>query len=144
MVHIKDEGSHFDAPIETVWAFLQSPPDHGPSHKSIRNAQRKVLSENSFVITQEQNMNGQWVNVANRITVHPPLAVVVEVLEGPMAGTKMVNVYTPKGGKTGIDVFGEFVSPHIPAAQLEPAARANLETVFNEDTAAIKEFAAKK
>jgi hypothetical protein len=144
MVHIKDEGSHFDAPIETVWAFLQSPPDHGSSHKSVRNAEMKPLTENSFVITQEQNMNGQWVKVANRITVHPPLALVIEVIDGPMAGTKMVNVYTPKGSKTGIDVYGDFQSPQIPAAQLEHAARANLETVFNEDSAAIREFASKR
>jgi hypothetical protein len=144
MVHIKDEGSHFDAPIETVWAFLRSPPDHGPSHKSVRNAQMKPLSENSIEITQEQNMNGQWVKVANRITFHPPLAVFIEVLEGPMAGTKMVNVYTAKGPKTGIDVYGEFVSAKLPADQLEPAARANLETVFNEDAASIKGFSAKK
>jgi hypothetical protein len=144
MVHIKDEGSHFDAPIETVWAFLQSPPDHGASHKSVRNAERKQLSENSVLISQEQNMNGQWVKTANRITFHAPLAIVIDVVEGPMAGTKMVNVYTPKGGKTQIDVYGDFVSPVLPAAQLEAAARANLETVFNEDSAAIKEFHAKK
>jgi hypothetical protein len=144
MVHIKDEGSHFDAPIATVWAFLQSPPDHGTSHKSVRNAQMKPVSENVVMISQEQNMNGQWVKTANRITFHPPLAVVIDVVEGPMAGTKMVNVYTPKGEKTQIDVYGEFVSPTIPAAQLEAAARGNLEAVFNEDSAAIKAFHAKK
>jgi hypothetical protein len=144
MVHIKDEGSHFDAPIETVWAYLRSPPDHGPSHKSVRNAEMKPLSENSVMISQEQNMNGQWVKTANRITFHPPLAVFIEVMEGPMAGTKMVNVYTAKGNKTGIDVYGDFESKQIPAPQLEHVARANLETVFNEDSVGIREFAAKK
>lgn len=144
MVHIKDEGSHFDAPIETVWAYLQSPPDHGPSHKTTRNAERKPLSENSMLLSQEQNMNGQWVKTVSRITFFPPLAVVIDVVEGPMAGTKMVNVYTPKGDKTQIDVYGDFVSPMLPAHQLEGAARANLETVFNEDAPAIKAFHAKK
>ena len=89
-------------------------------------------------------MNGQWVKTANRITFHPPLAVFIEVMEGPMAGTKMVNVYTAKGNKTGIDVYGDFESKQIPAPQLEHAARANLETVFNEDSVGIREFAAKK
>jgi len=142
MVHIKDEGSHFDAPIETVWKYVQAE-DHGPAHRSTRNQQMKPLSETSFIVSQEQNMNGQWVKTANRITVFPPVAMSIEVIEGPLAGSKMINVYTPKGGKTGIDVYGEFVSQQIPAAQLEAAVRGNLETVFAEDQAAIKTFAAK-
>ncbi|HKN06960.1 MAG TPA: hypothetical protein VJ021_05090 [Thermoplasmata archaeon] len=143
MVHIKDEGSHFDAPIETVWKYLNAD-DHGPAHKSTRNQQMKPLSETSFILTQEQNMNGQWVKTSNRITVFPPIAVSIEILEGPLAGSKMINVYTPKGNKTGIDVYGEFVSQQIPAAQLEPAVRGNLETVFSEDSAALKSFSPKK
>lgn len=143
MVHIKDEGSHFDAPIETLWKYLQAD-DHGPAHRSTRNQKMKPLSETSFLLSQEQNMNGQWVKTANRITVFPPIAVSIEVIEGPLAGSKMINVYTPNGNKTAIDVYGDFVSKQIPAAQLESAVRGNLETVFNEDVAAIKAFASKK
>jgi len=142
MVHIKDEGSHFDAPIETVWKFIQAD-EHGDSHRGIRNQQMKPLTETSFITTQEQNMNGQWVKTANRITVFPPVAMSIEVIEGPLTGSKMVNVYTPKGTKTQIDVYGDFTSAQIPAAQLEPAVRGNLEAVFNEDSAAIKSFASK-
>jgi hypothetical protein len=145
MVHIKDEGSHFDAPLETVWGFLQAPDDHRASHSTTtRNHQMKPITETSFHLTQERNVNGQWVKEVDRITVHPPLAVVIEVLEGPMAGSTMVNIYSAKGNKTGIDVYGEFNSKMIPAAQLEAAVRGNLESVFNEDQAAIKAFASKK
>lgn len=144
MVHIKDEGSHFDAPIETVWEFIRSPEDHGASHRSTRNQEMKPLSETSFVVSMEQNLNGKWVKVANRITVLPPVGMAIEVIEGPMAGTKMLNIYTPKGHRTGIDVYGDFVSNQIPAAQLEAAVRGNLETVFDEDSASIKAFASKK
>jgi hypothetical protein len=144
MVHIKDEGSHFDAPIETVWKFLQSQEDHGQSHRTTRNQQMKPLGETSFVVSMEQNMNGRWVKVANRITILPPVAMAIEVVEGPMTGSKMVNVYTPKGTKTGIDVYGDFVSSQIPAAQLEPVVRQSLQTVFDEDSASIKSFSAKK
>ncbi len=144
MVHVKDEGSHFEAPIETLWKFLQAE-THDESHaKSTRNRHVKPLGENMVLITEEANMNGQWVKVANRITMFPPLGTVVEVLEGPMAGSKLANLYTPKGAKTQIDVYGEFTSAQIPAAQLEHAVRANLEAVFNDDTAALKEFVAKK
>ena len=143
MVHIKDEGSHFEVPIDKIWKYLEAE-DHGPAHKSTRNQQMKPLAENSFILSQEQNMNGQWVKTANRITVFPPVAVSIEVIEGPLAGSKMINVYTPKGNKTGIDVYGEFVSKQIPAAQLEQAVRGNLEMVFNEDSAALKSFVPKK
>jgi len=144
MVHIKDEGSHFDAPIETVWKYLQSPMDHGPSHVTSRNQKMEPINESSFVLTQEQEMNGQWVKSSSRITIFPPLALSIEILDGPMAGSKMVNVYTPKGSRTGIDVYGEFVSAQIPAPQLEHAVRGNLEMMFNEDSAGIKAFASKK
>jgi len=144
MVHIKDEGSHFDAPIDIVWKYVQSQETHGQSHRSTRNQQMKQLSENSMVISMEQNMNGNWVKVANRITIVPPLGMAIEVIEGPMAGSKMFNVYTAKGNRTGIDVYGEFMSNQIPAAQLEPMVRGFLDSVFTEDSAGIKAFAAKK
>lgn len=143
MVHIKDEGSHFDAPIETVWKFLQSPPDHGASHQGQRHAQMTPINEHSFIVSMEQDMGGHWVKVANRITIFPPLAMSIEVIEGPMAGTKMVNIYTPKGGKTGIDVYGDFTIAQVPPAQIEGAVRENLQKVFDEDTAAIRAFGKK-
>lgn len=144
MVHIKDEGSHFDAPIETVWQYLQDGQAHGSAHRETRNHQMKPISENTILLSMEQNMNGQWVKVANRITNYPPVGLAIEVVEGPLAGTKMLNVYTPKGNKTGIDVYGDFVAKQVPAAQLEPMVRANLESVFNEDATAIRAFAGKK
>jgi hypothetical protein len=145
MVHIKDEGSHFEAPIETVWAFLQAQDAHEESHsKSTRNRDSKPLTENSMILSMERNVNGQWMKEKNRVTMLPPLGLAIEVLEGPLAGSKFVNIYTPKGNRTGIDIIGEFNSSQIPAAQLEHAVRANLETVFNEDSAALKAFSARK
>ena len=51
---------------------------------------------------------------------------------------------SPKSNRTAIDVYGESTSPHIPAAQLEPAVRANPQQVFDEDSAAIKAMTSKK
>lgn len=143
MVLIKDEGSHFDAPIETVWAYLQAE-QHGETHRSTRNQEVKPLNDTSFELSMEQNMNGQWTKVKNRITILPPLGMTIEVLEGPMAGSKMMNVYTPKGNKTGIDVYGDFSSPAIPSGQLEPVVRGFLQQMFDEDSIALKELAEKK
>jgi hypothetical protein len=104
----------------------------------------KPLSETSFVLSMERNMGGHWAKESSRITIFPPLGMAIEILEGPLAGSKMINIYTPKGNRTQIDVFGEFTSSTIPANQLEPAVLANLEGAFNEDAPAIKALASKK
>ncbi len=144
MVHIKDEGSHFDAPLNVVWAYIQSETDHGEAHKGRRNFQRKPISETSVELSWEQEMDGKWVKSANRLTFLPPLGFAVEPLEGPFAGSKFFNYYVPKGNKTEVVVVGEWTSKTIPPAMLEKAVWANLEKVFHEDSDAIKQFASKK
>ncbi len=144
MVHIKDEGSQFDAPLDVVWKYIQSETDHGSAHTGRRNFQRKPVGETAVELSWEQEMDGKWVKTANRLTFLPPLGFVVEPLEGPLAGSKFVNYYTPKGNKTEVTVVGEWTSKTIPPAMLEKAVWANLEKVFHEDTAGIKQFAAKK
>lgn len=144
MVHVKDEGSQFDAPVETVWAYLQSPEQPGRAHPHSRNTEMKPLTETSFLLTGEQEMGGHWVKTTTRISVFPPLAMSVELLDGPMAGTKRMHIYTPHGPRTAVDVYGEVASTEIPAGQLEPMARQFLEQMFNEDAPAIRAFAAKK
>jgi hypothetical protein len=142
MVHIKDEGSTFDAPIETVWKYLQMPEDHNRAHKS-RNFKSKPLAENVMELSWEANMGGTWVPLKTRITALPPVGVAIEMMEGPMAGSKFFNIYTPMGGKTGVTVVGEFTSKMIPPAQLEPSVRGFLEQVYNEDNDAIRALSGK-
>jgi hypothetical protein len=144
MVFVADWGSAFDAPIETVWKYLQSDQDHGNSHKGRRNLERKVVNENTVMLNWEQNVDGKWIRMANRLTFHPPVGFFVEPLEGPMAGSKFFNYYVPKGAKTEVVVVGEWNSKTIPAAQLEQAVMANLEKVFSEDVAGLKEFGRKR
>ncbi|MGP8078790.1 MAG: hypothetical protein ACLQD8_00565 [Thermoplasmata archaeon] len=144
MAHIADQGSHFEAPIDVVWKYLESGQDHGQAHTTTRNQQMKPLSETSFVLSMERNVNGRWIHESNRISIFPPLGMVIEVLEGPLAGSKMINIYTPKGNRTAIDVYGEFTSTMVPPNQLEHAVLASLETAFNEDAPAIKALGAKK
>jgi hypothetical protein len=144
MVFMSDWGSEFDAPIDVVWKFLQSDTDHGNSHKGRRNLDRKAVNENTVMLSWEQDIDGNWVRLSNRVTFHPPVGFFVEPLEGPMAGSKFFNYYVPKGDKTAVVVVGEWNSKMIPAAQLEKAVMANLEKVFHEDSAGLKEFSRKK
>jgi hypothetical protein len=139
MVHIREEGSRFDASIETVWRFLNSPAAHDRAHKLSRNRHVQDVGELSMLESYERNWRGDWVKVANRLTVLPPLGTVTEFKEGPFAGSRMFTVYTPESGEaTRIDVYGEFKSPSIPPDQVEAAARSWLSDLYNEDAPALR------
>jgi hypothetical protein len=144
MAHIEDLGSHFDAPIETVWKFILSPEDHGRSHGNRRNVQGEPDGENGMKVSWEQNVQGHWVKVVNRVTMFPPVAQLVHSIEGPLAGSKFLMYYAPKGAKTQVNVVGDFHSPVIPPAQLETMVLASLEEAFNDDSAGIRAMAGKK
>jgi hypothetical protein len=135
------EGSKFDAALDVVWKYLQSPEAHGSAHQGTRNRAMKPLTDTSFVVSWEQDMGGNWVKVANRITVFPPLGMVAEAIEGPMTGSKMFTVYTPHGPKTEVSIFADMQSQMAPAGQLEPMVRGAWERAFNEDSAGIRAFA---
>lgn len=139
MVHVVDEGSEFDAPIATIWKYLQSQL-HGETHVEHENPQMKPLSETSVQSSWEQDMNGNKVKVVSRVTSYPPVGIAIETIEGPLAGSKFFNFYTPKGAKTGVTIVGDFKSPSVPEAQLEMMVRKNFEHVFSQDTAALKKF----
>ena len=121
MVHITDEGSLFDAPIEAVWKYLNTPEVHGPAHPRRRNLRVTPVPPNSVVLSQEQEIGGQWHTVSNRISLFPPLGYAVEFLEGPMAGSKSFTIFSPRGPQTAVTVVGDFVSKLIPESQLHAA-----------------------
>jgi len=143
MVHIKDEGSHFDAPLDVVWKYNQSPDDHNRAHKH-RNSEMKPISENQFQVSWEQEIEGKWVKISNRMTTLPPTGLAIEVLDGPLAGSKFFNYYTPKGNKTEVTIVGEFTSKMIPEAQLHQTVLKFLQEAFESDNSAIQEMAGKK
>ena len=144
MAHIEDLGSQFDAPIDLVWKFLQSPDDHGRSHSDRRNIHGEPTGENTMKVSWEQNVQGNWVKVSNHVTMFPPVAMLVHSVEGPLAGSKFLMYYAPDGKKTGVNVVGDFQSPVIPHAQLEAMVRSSLESAYNDDNAALRALTARK
>lgn len=144
MVHIKDEGSYFEAPLDMVWKYVQSEQEHGESHKGRRNFSRKEIGPNTVELSWEQEIDGKWVRSANRLTMLPPVGFSVEPLEGPLAGSKFYNYYTPRGNRTEVTVVGEYTSKVIPAAQLEQAVMANNEKVYKEDSEGLRAFVSKR
>ncbi len=143
MVHVTDEGGHFDQPLDTIWKFLGAE-DHGKAHKGARNIAMKDLDARTMELSQEIEMGGHWIKTRDRITLYPPLGFTVEMLEGPMAGSKFFNYYSAKGSRTEVTVVGEFVSTQLPPGQIEPTIRQVLEHMFEEDKLGLKEFAGKK
>lgn len=141
MVRIRDEGSEFDAPIDVVWKFLKSPEVHLAAHQGERNHRTERISENTVLSHSEMDVQGRWVPVINRVTMAPPVATIVEALQGPLAGTKLVHVYTPAGNKTRIDVYGELTLSGLTDEAVSKMADQVLGAVFNVDNEALRRFA---
>jgi hypothetical protein len=134
MLRIVDEGGHFDAPIEKVWSLIEGHATQtGTIHPAAQNFSVKPVSENQFISSFDTDVEGHKMHVKLRITQIPPTAQILEFLEGPLAGSKLVNYYTPKGARTGITVVGDFASPMLPEPALQAAARQFLDNGFAED-----------
>src|SRR5579863_2197679 len=103
MVHIVDEGSEIDLPLEKLWEYLPS-----DSHKHSAKVISRELQGNVLTLTSERDVDGKAVRSKLRITMYPPLGVAQEHLEGPTTGSKVFTFYTRKGNKTGITVVGDY------------------------------------
>jgi hypothetical protein len=144
MVYVKDEGSTFDAPLDIVWKYIQDGEVHDAQHKTTRQPKFESVSEVTMIYAAERNFRGKWAPDRMRISAFPPVSMVIEWLDGILAGSKLVYVYSPRGEKTGIDVYGEFTSPSLPPHDVETAAREWLASEFDEDAPAIRALARAK
>jgi hypothetical protein len=143
MVYVKDEGSVFDAPIDLVWQYIFGGEDHDSAHKTTRNPKFEKVSDITIIYASERYLRGKWAPDRMRISMFPPISVVTEWLEGVLAGSKLVYVYSPQGNKTRIDVYGEFTSTTLPPGEVEAAAREFLQTEFDADAPAVRARALK-
>jgi hypothetical protein len=139
MVWIEDKGSTFDAPIDFVWKYIFGGDAHDSAHKTTRNSKIGKVSDITISYGSERLLRGKWAPDQMRISMFPPVSVVTEWLEGALAGSKLVYVYTPVGEKTRIDVYGEFTSKTLPANEVEAAAREFLDTEFEADAPVIRQ-----
>ena len=131
MVFIFDEGSRFKAPLDKVWKLNESEGQH--SHPSLRNSKGEMQGDHLILTYETKMKDGTWAKHKTRSTAFPPVGIVLETIEGPMAGSKSFQFYTPKGNETAVTVVGEFVSKGVPEGDLKNAVMAFLGTVFDED-----------
>jgi hypothetical protein len=134
-----DEGSEFDAPVEKIWRFMSTPGDH---HKHASMTNRKIERDgNKAVLSFEaEGPGGVKTLVKIKSTSFVPVGRMMEYLEGPLAGSKVVSYYIPKGQKTGVTIVGEYVSKVIPEGQIKMVVMNQLEQSFKEDTENLKNF----
>jgi ligand-binding SRPBCC domain-containing protein len=138
MVHVSDEGM-FDAPVEKIWRFLND--DNSHQHSSLKFS--KVLEQTDKGMTAEVDImrpgeasrKETW-----KMSFNPPKGFSLEITSGPMKGTKHSHTYTPMGNKTKVVVEGEFVAQGMDDASLKKAVLGMFEQVFNEDSAALKNY----
>jgi hypothetical protein len=143
MVYVRDEGSLFDAPIDIVWKYLTGGEDHDAAHTTTRNPKFEEVSDVTIVYGSERLLRGKWTPDRMRISMFPPVCVVTEWLEGVLAGSRLVYVYSPHGKQTRIDVFGEFASKTLPPGEVEAVAHEFLQSEYDADAPAIEALARK-
>ena len=139
MVYLKDEGV-FDAPIDKIWRFLQ---DENANHEHRGVTISKVLERSGKLMVVEidaMNPDGKAFNETAKFTFNPPKGFDMEFLSGPMTGTKHTHTYTPMGEKTKVEVAGEFKIQGLDEQATRKAALTQLEQLFNEDNAALKQY----
>ena len=137
MVFLRDEGSVFDAPLDTVWRFVSSRDLHAAAHRH-RRVRRRRLSGNSGRYSWLQPFDGRSVRFTMRWTAFPPVGIAYDVLEGPFTGSRFFLFYRPKGNRTAVSVAGEFVSPSLPAEKVPAAVGRFFAKEFEQDQAGIR------
>jgi len=133
MVYVRD-----DASIEKIWKYIQDPESH--LHESILS--QKVLEQKGNTMKIRAEIAGPKGKAEEiwQMRMDPPFGFELQVLEGPTKGTKQSHTYVPMGNKTKVIVAGDF---HLQGASDEDTrkgALAYFEQVFNEDSAALKDF----
>jgi hypothetical protein len=140
MVFIVDAEGTFDAPIEKIWRFLNSPPS-SHTHPMNRNVQSEVRGEVVTLSFENDIPGGGIVKQKLKMTMMPPVGMLTEYLEGPLTGSKSIQYYVPKGNKTDVVVAGEFTSNVLPEGQLNDMVLQQMDAMFKEDQENLKRFA---
>ncbi len=139
MVFVRDEGSEFDAPLDVVWAFVSTPDAHSTAHRH-RDVARERRSDREGQYAWMQEFDGRPTRFAMRWRSYHPVGVAYDVSEGPFAGSKFFLYYTPRGGRTGVTIIGDFVSATLSDAEIPAAVDRFFSVEFDQDAAGIRDF----
>ena len=125
MVYLEDQGSVFNAPIDVVWKDIFGGGDHDKVHTSTRNSEFKNVSDCTILYIAERAYGAKWKKETMRISFFPPVAIVQELLDGPLAGSKWTYVVLSEG-KEDSDQCLRGIQVEVPAEGATDEGRARL------------------
>lgn len=143
MTYFEDRGTVYDAPIELLWDFMEKDEEfHPKAHATtLRNIEWKELSEVTGVIRCEVRDTGtQWRKMTARLTAIRPAVRILEELEGPYAGSKVVYLYSPRGRKTAVDVLFYMRNSELTPEEIRRDRLTTHANAFEEDVPFLHRF----
>lgn len=82
--------------------------DGSKIHPRFKNITTDIESENVFICSWEEDINGQTKKMKEKGTIFYPLGVVYEFMDGPFTGSKYFVYYIPQeDNKTRVILAGE-------------------------------------
>ena len=88
-----------------------------------------------MILSYDADMGGKATRIRAKLTMVAPLGELFETLDGPMAGSKSFQFYTPRGNETGVTVVGQWKSSVMSDDEIKKTVMNFLQTVFDEDQA---------
>jgi hypothetical protein len=141
MVHVTDDGE-FDAPIDKIWKYLGDDNPQTHAHSTVKG-QKVLENKPNYQVLEMEVVNPDGKSTRKekvKMTMHAPKGFDWEVLNGPMAGTKFTNSYTPNGAKTKVNVAGDFKIQGMDDSTTKKAILDYLAMMFNEDQANLRRY----
>jgi hypothetical protein len=143
MTYVEDRGAIYDAPPEVVWDFMEKDETfHPKAHTAdVRNFVDKSLSDVTILLSYERRKGDRWEKLVCRLTSLRPAVRIQEDLNGPYAGSKTVFLYTPRGNRTVVDVFGYVRSSELTPAEIKRDRMKTWAKAYSEDLPYFRRFA---
>lgn len=142
VTYVEDRGAVYDAPLEVVWDFMEDDTFHPKAHSAeVRNFEEKALSEFTTLLSYERRNGRRWEKKVCRMTTIRPVARIQEDLDGPYAGSKTVFLYTPRGERTVVDVFGYVKSAELTPLEIKRERKKTWANAYSEDLPYFRRFA---
>ena len=146
MVFIEDREGVFDTSIDNVWKLVQAHiTDCSKIHPRFKNIITDMESENVFICTWEEDINGQTRKMKEKVTIFYPLGVAYEFVGWPFIGSKYFVYYVPQeDNKTKVIMAGDFKLASQPNFSINneedqrSIVLSAFEKVFNEDCTYLK------
>lgn len=139
-VHYKRDGiATFDANTEKVFRYMSAGDHHHVAFKS-----HKLVGVSDDVVTlaaEVYNPDGSTFTTTIKHKLNPPKGIETTMIGGAFDGARFTHSYTPTGGRTKVDLEGDFPAfPGMSEADELKMIDGFFTTVFAEDTATLRSW----